>query len=363
MEATQKKIGAQIAALRRAKGLTQEQLAEMLGVSAPAVSKWETDSSYPDITLLCPLARALGTNLDTLLQFEEDLPDKEVIDRINALMEQTLAEGSPNGWKMAEEGLEELLCRWPGCALLLYNGAAVYDTLRVFFPGAGEENFARWRARKRNLLERVRASGNAAYWQSATVSLAGLEIAEGEPEKGAALLRELPEQIGDPTFVWVQYHLKQGEDGQALERAQKQLYRNVSQTLTCLGLLANPRLMPGLEEQQKIREAYKAVARAFGFLDTSDGFLMEWYLRQGQAEKAAECFAAYVEALAGPAVYPSETLFSPGLGLKKKEEQMAAFREMRRMLWEEIQKEERCRPMRGLPAFEKALEKLGRSLA
>ena len=132
MEATQKKIGAQIAALRRAKGLTQEQLAEMLGVSAPAVSKWETDSSYPDITLLCP--RALGTNLDTLLQFEEDLPDKEVIDRINALMEQTIAEGSPNGWKKAEEGLEELLCRWPGCALLLYNGAAVYDNPAGLFP-------------------------------------------------------------------------------------------------------------------------------------------------------------------------------------------------------------------------------------
>ena len=137
MEATQKKIGAQIAALQRAKGLTQEQLAEMLGVSTPAVSKWETDSSYPDIILLCPLA--LGTNLDTLLQFEEDLPDKEVIDRINALMEQTLAEGSPNGWKKAEEALEELLCRWPGCALLLYNGAAVYDTLRVFSPGQGKK--------------------------------------------------------------------------------------------------------------------------------------------------------------------------------------------------------------------------------
>ena len=54
MEATQKKIGAQIAALQRAKGLTQEQLAEMLGVSAPAVSKWETDSSYPDITCSAP---------------------------------------------------------------------------------------------------------------------------------------------------------------------------------------------------------------------------------------------------------------------------------------------------------------------
>lgn len=54
------KLGAKLAALRKARGMTQEQLADQLGVSAPAVSKWETDSSYPDITLLCPLARALG---------------------------------------------------------------------------------------------------------------------------------------------------------------------------------------------------------------------------------------------------------------------------------------------------------------
>ena len=64
-------LGAQIAALRRAKGLTQGQLAEAVGVSPPAVSKWETDKSCPDIALLCPLARALGTDVDTLLQFEE----------------------------------------------------------------------------------------------------------------------------------------------------------------------------------------------------------------------------------------------------------------------------------------------------
>lgn len=64
-------LGAHIAALRKTKGMTQEQLAAVLGISAPAVSKWETDSSCPDITLLCPLARALGTNLDTLLQLKK----------------------------------------------------------------------------------------------------------------------------------------------------------------------------------------------------------------------------------------------------------------------------------------------------
>lgn len=41
----EKKIGARLAALRREKGLTQEKLADMLGISAPAVSKWETGVS------------------------------------------------------------------------------------------------------------------------------------------------------------------------------------------------------------------------------------------------------------------------------------------------------------------------------
>ncbi len=45
MDFGQNEIGGNIAALRKAKGLTQEQLADMLGISAPAVSKWETGVS------------------------------------------------------------------------------------------------------------------------------------------------------------------------------------------------------------------------------------------------------------------------------------------------------------------------------
>lgn len=50
--------------------MTQEQLAEKLGVSAPAVNKWEKGVSYPDITILPPLARLLGVDLNTLLSFQ-----------------------------------------------------------------------------------------------------------------------------------------------------------------------------------------------------------------------------------------------------------------------------------------------------
>ena len=54
MEAISRTLGGNIAALRKARGITQEQLAARVGVSAPAVSKWETGSSCSDIALLCP---------------------------------------------------------------------------------------------------------------------------------------------------------------------------------------------------------------------------------------------------------------------------------------------------------------------
>jgi len=62
--------GGFIKALREAKHLTQTELAERLCVSDKAVSKWETGRGYPDITLLEPLAAALGTSLTELLAGE-----------------------------------------------------------------------------------------------------------------------------------------------------------------------------------------------------------------------------------------------------------------------------------------------------
>ena len=60
-------IGNRIQKFRKEKGLTQEELAEKLGVSAQAVSKWENDASCPDISLLPQLCRILGITTDELL--------------------------------------------------------------------------------------------------------------------------------------------------------------------------------------------------------------------------------------------------------------------------------------------------------
>lgn len=59
--------GAIIKRLREEKGLTQSELAERLRVSDKTVSKWETGKGYPDITLIEPIAKALGISVQELL--------------------------------------------------------------------------------------------------------------------------------------------------------------------------------------------------------------------------------------------------------------------------------------------------------
>lgn len=62
--------GSTIKQLRERKSLTQTQLAELLGVTAKAVSKWETGKGLPDITLIQPLSLALGVSVPELMSGE-----------------------------------------------------------------------------------------------------------------------------------------------------------------------------------------------------------------------------------------------------------------------------------------------------
>lgn len=73
-------IGNNISALRKEKGITQEELAKALGVSAQAVSKWENNSSCPDVSLLTSIADYFGVSVDALLRSDE----KDILTKSNA---------------------------------------------------------------------------------------------------------------------------------------------------------------------------------------------------------------------------------------------------------------------------------------
>ena len=63
-------IGKNIAKFRKDKGLTQEALGRQIGVSNQAVSKWESDTTMPDVMLLPKIAEQLGVSLEELYGIE-----------------------------------------------------------------------------------------------------------------------------------------------------------------------------------------------------------------------------------------------------------------------------------------------------
>lgn len=65
-------FGKMIAALRKENGMTQLDLAEKMGVTDKAVSKWERDLSYPDVNSIPKLAEIFGITVDELMQVKSD---------------------------------------------------------------------------------------------------------------------------------------------------------------------------------------------------------------------------------------------------------------------------------------------------
>ncbi len=129
-------LGKRIVQCRKRLGLTQDQLAEKLGVTAQAVSKWENDQSCPDITMLPKLSEIFGVSSDVLLgigQEEEPLmpevvaptQEKERKRESRAVFEYTSDRKSALGfaiWVLLTGGL--LLA-----STLLHWGASLWDIL------------------------------------------------------------------------------------------------------------------------------------------------------------------------------------------------------------------------------------------
>ena len=83
-----------IARLRRERGMTQEALAERIGVSPQTVSKWETQATCPDVALLPVLADVFGVSIDALFGREaaqQAVPPQQAVDRVLECVRETVA--------------------------------------------------------------------------------------------------------------------------------------------------------------------------------------------------------------------------------------------------------------------------------
>ena len=110
-------IGNKIKSLRKKHNLTQEQLAEQLGITFQSISKWENNIAMPDITLVPTIAVFFGISIDEL--FDYNL--KEINDKVESICKEVDDCRYREDFTKAREILQEGLRNYPSNELLLNN--------------------------------------------------------------------------------------------------------------------------------------------------------------------------------------------------------------------------------------------------
>ena len=119
-------VGDVIRKYRKQVGITQEEMARRLGVTTPAVNKWENNNTQPDIALLAPIARLLGITTDTLLSFREALSSEEIAAYVKKLDQDLETREYAEVFAEAKKILEE----YPNCDQLIWQAAVILQARR-----------------------------------------------------------------------------------------------------------------------------------------------------------------------------------------------------------------------------------------
>ncbi len=161
---------------RIAKGLTQEEVAAFLGITAQSVSKWERGESYPDITFLPALANIFETSVDLLIGMDAVRAEET---RYN--IHKTAVEYQKNGeYDKAEKTYREALLTYPNMPAMILGLAAT-----LALKGDTEEAI--------ELIERgLPLSANEKQKATLRAALCFLYLKAGREDKAVRLASELP---------------------------------------------------------------------------------------------------------------------------------------------------------------------------
>ncbi|MDR0861181.1 MAG: helix-turn-helix domain-containing protein [Oscillospiraceae bacterium] len=309
-------IAESIRRLRRERGVTQERLAEAVGVTTQAVSKWERGEAYPDITLVLPLAEYFGVRADTLLGVDKARDEAriaEYISRINASSKHDNAETL----RLAREMYAEFPNDWD--AIGQYITALWSENLYAGGPFGwvtnGDEII--------RLCTRVREECTVAWLRfSAAHHLIDVYRARGELDKAAELVSEFPGMYLY-TAPELRLGLLKGDEWRAQYR--ETIQRTFDHLVTKLRNL--PPSVTDIEARAAMYEKCLAVIELF-FEDGDFGVmyqelalvccqLAECYAELGRGENAAEFaarglgYAERYDAISG--VYTYTSMFVSGV--------------------------------------------------
>ena len=213
-------IGITIRNYRKKCGLTQEQVAEAVGVSKPAVSKWESCNAYPDITLLAPLARLFGTTVDSLLEYNISLTEEE-IDRKIAEFSHIL---STDGWESAVSYSESQLHQFPNVNELKVSIAQAYFQFAVLSSDTTFQDEVI--PRSFELLQQVAKCGDAQVKEIALTHIANNSLLMKQYEQALEAAKQLPQEKVETEILLATIYFHSGEHNLCKLLSQKILFRS-----------------------------------------------------------------------------------------------------------------------------------------
>lgn len=209
-------IGEVIRKYRKEKQMTQEELAEYLGITSSAVNKWENGYSLPDITLLSPIARILGISTDTLLSYKEGLTDPEIEQMIGTLREKVreMDYESVFEWGMG------ILREYPNCDKLAVNMISLLDGFRLML---GIPEPERYDERIFKSYQRLLKSQNADYVCAAAKQMFYGYMNKKEYDEAESVLRYFSESDKDGRQMRALLYRRQGKVNEAYRIYEEQI--------------------------------------------------------------------------------------------------------------------------------------------
>ena len=309
---------------RTALGLTQEQLAGKLGVSAPAVNKWERGNSYPDITLLPVLARTLRVDLNTLLSFREDLTETEIAEFLNRLYEVSRTEGCGAAFSLAE-------------------------TARP-----GREDFVA------GLYEQAAQSADPKIREWATYTVASRCIARGDLDRAEALLDQISNTHRDKRELLSALRRKQGRTEEAWTLLERELFDRAHGIQTTLLSLIEMAQAEG--DRQRAQGFCDAARRAGEALDLSDYAVLSAPFQLAAAEQDGPAALDLLDRLLHSLTVPWDLSASPLYRhLATKEAAGEAQSVLLEPLLDQVEADPDCAFLREMPEYGTMVEKYRRA--
>lgn len=179
-----KNFGETLKKIRKQKDMTQEQLAEYLNISPQSVSKWETNLTIPDITMIPMLANIFDVTTDVLLGVDIDAKEK----RIEAIVKEANNHFFKHQYDEAEKLLRSALKEYPNSYKLMDNLALVLSSNADYYNNrnGNEEEII-------TLSEKILAEctdDNLRYWSIQRLCTAYASM--GEIEKAASFAKKMP---------------------------------------------------------------------------------------------------------------------------------------------------------------------------